>query len=73
MVLKDDVKNSHIIWIQLLCRHATSAETFHKKITINVHVDDELIASENQDDLLWVVSELKKIHKLQVELESVKS
>ena len=42
-------------------KHAT------KQIAINVHVDDELIASENEADLMWVIAELKKIYKLQVE------
>ena len=42
-------------------KHAT------QQIAINVHVDDELIASEKEADLMWVVSELQKIYKLQIE------
>ena len=38
-----------------------------KRVVINVHVDDELIASESESDLLWVVEELKEIYKLQIE------
>ena len=38
-----------------------------KGAAINVHLDDELIASESESDLPWVVEELKKIYKLQME------
>ena len=38
-----------------------------KRVAINVHVDDDLIGSESEADLLWVVAELKKIYKLQME------
>ena len=39
----------------------------HKKIVVNVHVDDELIASETTEDALWLTRELKKVYKLQIE------
>lgn len=55
------------VGIQMLCCCAFSVEACYKQIAINVHVDDELIASEKEADLLWVVSELKKIYKLQME------
>ena len=38
-----------------------------KKIVINVHVDDELIASETTEDALWLIRELKRFYKLQIE------
>ena len=38
-----------------------------RKIVINVHVDDELIAAETKEDIEWVIAELKKHYKLQAE------
>ena len=38
-----------------------------KRLAINIHVDDELVAGEKLEDIDWVVGELRKIHRLQVE------
>lgn len=38
-----------------------------KRILVNMHVDDELVASETAGDAHWLISELKKTYKLQVE------
>ena len=38
-----------------------------RKIVINVHVDDELIAAETKEDIEWVIAELEKHYKLQAE------
>ena len=38
-----------------------------RKMAINVHVDDELIAAESKEDIDWLVKELEKHYKLQAE------
>ena len=38
-----------------------------RKLAINIHVDDELVVGEKLEDIDWVIEELKKIYRLQVE------
>ena len=38
-----------------------------RKLAINIHVDDELVVGEKLEDIDWVIGELKKIYRLQVE------
>ena len=38
-----------------------------RKVVINIHVDDELVAAESLEEAHWFIGELKKKFKVQVE------
>ena len=52
---------SQCVAMPSVLRHRT------RRVVLNVHVDDELIAAEQASDIEWLVEELRKIYKLQVE------
>ena len=52
---------SQCVAMPSLLRHRT------RRVVLNVRVDDELIAAEQASDIEWLVQELRKIYKLQIE------
>ena len=52
---------SQCVAMPSVSRHRT------RRVVLNVHVDDELIAAEQASDIEWLVQELQEIYNVQVE------
>ena len=64
---QDFTKNLHKLGFHSCTAMPSVLKHNTRKMAINVHVDDELIAAENKEDVEWLVKELEKHYKLQAE------